>query len=62
MQATLNRDEYREFTSKVAILESKGYDLPHMVEHSKNGDTFTVTIQGNHDVDVLDNLTENANG
>ena len=42
MQATLNRDEYREFTSKVAILESKGYDLPHMVEHIKDNDTFTI--------------------
>ena len=57
MQATLNRDEYREFTNKVAILESKGYDLPHMVEHSKTNDTFVVTIHGNHDLDVLDGMT-----
>ena len=58
MKATLNRDDYRIFTQKVQVLESKGYDLPHMVEHSKNGDTFTVTIQGNHDVSVLDGLTD----
>ena len=57
MQATLSRDEYREFTNKVTILESKGYDLPHMVEHSKNNDTFVVTIHGNHDLDVLDGMT-----
>ena len=58
MKATLSRDDYRTFTQKVQVLESKGYDLPHMVEHDKNGDTFTVTIQGNHDVDVLDGLTD----
>ena len=58
MEATLSRDDYRTFTQKVQVLESKGYDLPHMVEHNKNGDTFTVTIQGNHDVDVLDGLTD----
>ena len=58
MKAVLNRDDYRTFIHKVQVLESKGYDLPHMVEHSKNGDTFTVTIQGNHDVDVLDGLTD----
>ena len=58
MKAVLNRDDYRTFIQKVQVLESKGYDLPYMVEHSKNGDTFTVTIQGNHDVDVLDGLTD----
>lgn len=58
MEAILNRDEYREFTSKHAILESKGYDLPHMVEHIESNDTFKITIKGNHDLEVLDNLTE----
>tara|TARA_B100001057_G_C22602799_1_gene853465 strand:+ start:123 stop:302 length:180 start_codon:yes stop_codon:yes gene_type:complete len=58
MKATLNRDDYRTFTQKVQVLESKGYDLPHMVEHKRNSDTFIVTIQGNHDVDVLDGLTD----
>ena len=58
MKAVLNRDDYRTFIQKVQVLESKGYDLPHIVEHSKNEDTFTVTIQGNHDVDVLDGLTD----
>ena len=58
MKATLSRDDYRTFTQKVQVLESKGYDLPHMLEHSKIGDTFTVTIQGNHDVSVLDELTD----
>ena len=57
MKATLNRDEYRELTSKAAILESKGYDLPHMVEHIESNDTFVVTIHGNHDPDVLDEMT-----
>jgi len=58
MIAILSRDEYREFTSKHAILESKGYDLPHMVEHIESDDTFKVVIQGNHDLDTLDKLTE----
>ena len=55
--AVLTEDEYREFNVRATILQSKGYDLPHMVEHSKNSDTFTVTIQGNHDPDVLDEMT-----
>lgn len=58
MKAILNRDDYRTFTQKVQVLESKGYDLPHMVEHKRGSDTFTVTIKGNHDVAVLDGLTD----
>lgn len=57
MEATLNRDDYRTFTEKVQVLESKGYDLPHIVKHVRKNDTFIVTIHGNHDIDVLDGLT-----
>lgn len=57
MQATLNRDDYRTFNDKVQVLESKGYDLPHMVEHKRDSDTFVVTIHGDHDLEVLDSLT-----
>ena len=58
MKAVLSRDDYRTFTQKVQVLESKGYDLPHIVEHIKDNDTFAVTIHGNHDVNVLDGLTD----
>ena len=57
MEATSSRDDYRTFIEKVQVLESKGYDLPHMVEHVRKSDTFIVTIHGNHDIDVLDGLT-----
>jgi len=57
MQATLNRDDYRTFNDKVQVLESKGYDLPHIVEHKRDSDTFVVTIHGDHDLEVLDSLT-----
>jgi len=57
MEATLSRDDYRTFNEKVQVLESKGYDLPHMVEHVRKSDTFKVKIYGNHDIDVLDGLT-----
>ena len=62
MEAILNRDEYRTFIQKVQVLESKGYDLPHMVEHRKDSDTFKVTIQGDHDGDYLDKLAGDDNG
>ena len=57
MEAILNRDDYRTFNEKVQVLESKGYDLPHMVEYLNVDDYFKVTIQGNHDLDVLDDLS-----
>ena len=57
MKATLSRDDYRTFTEKVQVLESKGYDLPHMVEHSKGSDTFEVTIHGEHDFEALDEIS-----
>jgi len=57
MEATLSRDDYRTFNEKVQVLESKGYDLPHMVEHVRKSDTFKVKIYGNHDINVLDELT-----
>jgi hypothetical protein len=57
MEATLSRDDYRTFNEKVQVLESKGYDLPHMVEHVRKSDTFKVKIYGIHDIDVLDGLT-----
>lgn len=59
MKATLSRDDYRLFNVKVGILEKKGYDLPFVVEHNREQDTFKVTIHGDHNVDELDELCSN---
>ena len=58
MEAVLNKDDYRTFTQKVQILESKGYDLQYLVEHSKDSDKYKITIHGNHSIEELDKLTE----
>jgi len=57
----LSRDDYRLFNVKVGILEKKGYDLPHMVEHNREEDTFKVTLHGEHDVEELDRLCSSTN-
>ena len=61
MKAILSRDDYRLFNVKVGILEKKGYDLPHMVEHNREQDTFKVTLHGEHDVEELDRLCSSTN-
>ena len=61
MKATLSRDDYRLFNVKVGILEKKGYDLPFVVEHNREQDTFKVTIHGDHSVEELDRLCSSKN-
>ncbi len=61
MKATLSRDDYRLFNVKVGILEKKGYDLPFVVEHNREQDTFKVTIHGDHSVEELDELCSSTN-
>ena len=56
MESILDRDDYRTFTQKVQILESKGYSLPYMAE--KIEDKFKVTIHGEHDIATLDKLCD----
>ncbi len=42
---TLNRNEYRDFTYRVDLLnETKGVESPYLVEHDFVLDTFEVTL------------------
>ena len=40
MKAILNETEYKEFTEKVDICSAKGTDVPHVVTHDKEANTF----------------------
>jgi len=40
----LNRDEYRDFSSKVEDLSDINVTVPFLVEHDFVGDTFQVTL------------------
>ena len=54
----INRDQYREFTDNVSKLTALGHELPHMVEHEKEGDMFTVELLGEIDLEGLDKLID----
>lgn len=53
----LNKEDYREFTFRVAELVEQGYDLPYEVERISEDDTYRVTIYGEHNFEELDTLT-----
>ena len=55
----MNTAELNEFSAKVDILESKGYDLSFTVDKTAK-DQYNVVILGEHDVEELDRLTENG--
>tara|TARA_B100000287_G_C20254823_1_gene631541 strand:+ start:48 stop:245 length:198 start_codon:yes stop_codon:yes gene_type:complete len=55
---TLSRDDYRDFTQKVAQLEEANYEFVHVVTHNKEDDTFTIEVHGEHDYDELDNICD----
>ena len=55
-KVTLSRDDYREFTQKVAKLEEANYEFVHGVTHNKEEDTFTVEVHGEHDYEELDKI------
>ena len=54
----VNRDQYREFTDNVSYLTDLGHELPHMLEHEKEGDMFTVELLGEIDLEGLDKLID----
>ena len=54
----VNRDQYREFTDNVSKLTVLGHELPHMVEHEKEEDMFTVELLGEVDLEGLDKLID----
>ena len=57
MKLAMNTAELNEFSAKVDILESKGYDLSFTVDKTAEG-MYNVEILGEHDFDHLDELTE----
>ena len=44
-KVTLSRDDYRDFTQKVAQLEEANYEFVHVVTHNKEEDTFTIEVR-----------------
>ena len=57
-KVTLSRDDYRDFTQKVAQLEEANYEFVHVVTHNKEEDTFTIEVHGEHDYDELDKICD----
>tara|TARA_Y100001936_G_scaffold68963_1_gene67951 strand:+ start:119 stop:316 length:198 start_codon:yes stop_codon:yes gene_type:complete len=57
-KVTLSRDDYRDFTQKVAQLEEANYEFIHVVTHNKEEDTFTIEVHGEHDYDKLDDICD----
>ncbi len=55
MEAILNKDDYREFTERCLTAQSKGVEVPHVVETI--GDKFKVTLLEKVDLDLLDDIT-----
>ena len=59
MKIAMNTAELNEFSAKVDILESKGYDLSFTVDKTAKGQ-YNVEILGEHDAEELDRLTEDG--
>lgn len=59
MKVAMNTAELNEFSAKVDILESKGYDLSFTVDKTAK-DQYNVEILGEHNAEELDRLTENG--
>ena len=43
----LDRDDYRDFTNRVMVLQSRKEEAPYIVEHDYIQDTFEVTLLDN---------------
>ena len=57
MQIEMTTSEFNEFCAKVDVLESKGYDMSYTVDRTEDG-MYNVEILGEHNIEELDNLTE----
>ena len=55
-KVTLGRDDYREFTHKIAQLQEANYEFVHVVTHNKEEDTFTIEVHSEHDYEELDKI------
>ena len=54
-KATLNKKEYKEFTLKIDELSKRGFNLPHTVEYTGDGE-FKIEIITELDLEELDKL------
>ena len=54
-KATLNKKEYKEFTSRIDELSKRGFNLPHTVEYTGDGE-FKIEIITELDLVELDKL------
>ena len=45
MIATLSRDDYRQFNENIGILQEAGTEIPFIVTHNEDEDTFTVELK-----------------
>ena len=57
--AVVSKDDYRDFTTNIKILESEGYEVPYEVEYLET-DEFKIRIIGDHDWDALDIVLKRA--
>ena len=57
-KVTLSRDDYREFTHKIAQLQEANYEFVHVVTRNEEDDTFTIEVHGEHDYDELDRICD----
>ena len=60
MIATLSRDDYRQFKENIGILQEAGTEIPFIVTHNENEDTFTVELKTDLTPDQLDEIMANA--
>ena len=60
MIATLSRDDYRQFNENIGILQEEGSEIPFIVTHNKDEDTFNVELKTDLTPDQLDEIMANA--
>lgn len=52
------KEDFRIFHQKLAIAESRGIEIPHMVEKTQDSDTYKITLlDDNQTLEELDRAT-----
>jgi|TARA_B100001939_G_scaffold248482_1_gene215569 hypothetical protein len=58
LEAIVDADDYRIFNDKIGIAQSKGVEIPHLVE-SLGENSYKITLLNNtYTIEELDKLTE----
>ena len=60
MIATLSRDDYRQFNENIGILQEAGTEIPFIVTHNENEDTFYIELKTDLTPEQLDEIMANA--